>query len=89
MADHTQPGLMVGTEWWQQVLGYVVGRAADYEFAPRFDPSQMDAQYGVDEYGRTYRRGEVAGFGAMASNPMLVLGGVVLAGTFLYLLMRD
>ncbi len=88
MADHTTPGLMVGDTWWQQVLSYSIGRAADYEFAPRFAPSAGE-QYGVDDRGRIYQRGTMDSMAGMASNPMVMVAVVVLAGSALYLLMRD
>lgn len=91
MADTYSPpeGLVVGDSWWQKLLSYGVSRAVDAEYLTPFYPAQ-DTQYGVDSQGNPYRLGEPAGVGAaLASNPALLVAGVVLAGTFLYLLMRD
>lgn len=80
------PGQNMGTEWWQQLLSYGVGRAVDYEYLQPFALSN-DQVYGRGKDGTIYRAGQKPSLVPGMSNGVLVMGaGAVL---LMLLLLKD
>lgn len=85
MSDVQPPApLVVGDTWYQQLFSYGISRAVDAEFLRPFYPGTSDTQYGVDDNGTMYTRGQPSLIGGI--NPVVLL---VLGSALLYVILKD
>lgn len=75
--------------WWQNLITYGVSRAVDSEFVLPYTTQNQANQIGMGANGRYYTAGQPSGFAAIASNPTMMMGGMVLLGLVLFMALRD
>lgn len=81
------PGLLVGDEWWQQLVSYGVGRYVDSETLQPYQVNDVQRQLGMGANGGLYMRGQPANaLGAVS--PLVIVAGVLVLGGVAYLALK-
>lgn len=81
------PGLMVGDEWWQQLVSYGVGRYIDSETLQPYQVNDVQRQLGMGANGGLYMRGQPANM-LGAVSPLVIVAGVLVLGGVAYLALK-
>lgn len=81
------PGLMVGDEWWQQLVSYGLGRYIDSETLQPYQVNDVQRQLGMGANGGLYMRGQPANMLGGVS-PLVIVAGVLVLGGVAYLALK-
>lgn len=81
------PGLLIGDEWWQQLVSYGAGRYIDSETLQPYQVNDVQRQLGMGANGGLYMRGQPGNMLAGVP-PLAIVAGVLVLGGIAYLALK-